>query len=513
MAFVNTLNELGQDDQAQKQDIFGGGAQQAQPLAGGIPAGQGVGSGLTKTDVASQVGAGGQSTPTAQKTEAQGTPAAQSAAFQKQVSQATAPKDIGAATGSVRDAKQRQQEAANKFVTEAGNVSQFADPDIEAAISGKQEGQNVKAALSGQRKDVGSFQLPTEDISQAKEFVTEQGGLSEGGLKKMFERGAGPEYNTAMSSFDAALARRNKGLQSQARDLAAAIREKETEEAGLGTSTTEKARAAATAAEDARTKALRDALTAKGSSVMEAAKKRAAEENAARAALREKEKTFGRGEVMKEQVIQDELNRIKEDLAASNPELADYIRRGGADADKYLSLAGDIGEDQALTGEEATRWSNIMDLLGEKSQRKAAGNLGKRASFDENALRASLLEGANIAKGGPGLIGDYSGTGTGSGFTGIGEILGGFDNTFGAKTQAPAPKAAPSQWDMGSYVDKVPKAPGVDRDFQDRLMRSTVVEPTKMISEPTKAASKNVSKSAAEQIFTGNPMNLKKVKW
>jgi hypothetical protein len=376
MAFINTMNALnGQDDQ-QKQDIFGatGGAD---PLAPGAPtpAAQGAGAGLTKTEVGGpgEASAGGTG-PAKQETV---TPAAQSAAFQKQVSQATAPKDIGEAKTTVQSAKQRQQAAADQFVTQAGQSQAFQDQDIEAAISGGDQGKAVRSALSGQRKDVGQFALPTEDITQAKEFVNEQGGLSEAGLKKMFSRGAGPEYSAADAGFDAALARRNKGLQSQARELATTIREKEASEGALGQATTEKARAAAMAADDSRNKALREALTSKRDAVMKAAQDRAAAENARQASFK---------------AARDELIRERPELEGqlgNNQELLGSLGQ-------TYGLTGDVTADDVLTSDEASRWSNIMDLLGEGYTAKSAKGNAFNASTDTAAYKKSLAEAADL---------------------------------------------------------------------------------------------------------------------
>jgi hypothetical protein len=373
MAFVfNKINSLlNPEDGQQKQDIFSGG----QPATGsGEPQTQGMGTApktTTEGDVgapnAGATGVGGEGQPV----EAQQQTAAATALKKNKMS---TPDFANRAQSEVDKASTALQDEANSYVANAKAQKQdFDTGDLDKAVAGDADASGrARNYLTKAAAPVEQFSAKTDyDIEDIDQMSTDAG------VENLLRRDAGAQYSGGESKYDMMLLNRTPEfglIRSQLRNKQDTLRKTADT---LKAEKTKEAQAAIEANLAAGKSAASGYLGTKAEAVRKAAADRAAQENAARAALR------AGGAVDTGADSQAAIDALVNDYnAGGNARMADFIRNSGIDARQFVNVAGDVSADDLYSGDEAGQFNNIMSLLGKQDAITAGKGAGSRTGFN-----------------------------------------------------------------------------------------------------------------------------------
>jgi hypothetical protein len=287
--------------------------------------------------------------------------------------------EIGAAEAGLQD-------EANKYVQTASAQNYgVANEDLDKAIGGDEAAAtSARNLFSGSAGQAESFVPKTDyNIEDINDMQTDAG------VENILRRESGPQYSSGEAAFDRSLLGRSNEF-NQLRSLLKGKQDSLSKMADEYSGPEGKRKEVQKTLDD-RYKTAQDTargyLETKDDEVLAAIQKRAAEENAARAALRE----AGGGQYLTEQQSQS----LKE-LADANPELAAEIMKGGGiTARDYYSTGADIADSRDIaTDAEFKRYSAILGLLGRGSGDLAGAGIGAgdRESFKGQDYKDAVMK-------------------------------------------------------------------------------------------------------------------------
>lgn len=277
----------------------------------------------------------------------------------------------------ISGAEQALQSEANKYVQGAQQQHTLGEDVYGQAIGGSQEAQGKISGLLGRSAEAES-KAYKEFQPQTNVNISDVEALKSGaGIGELLRKEAGPSLTAREIALDRSILERSPEfikIKNQLLGQQAALRKTG---ADLSESETAKARQAVMANITAAQEGARKGLGGQESAIKSAIEQRAAEENAARAALR----AGGGGDFAKQQAdaAQAELQKELTDPQGA----AKYLQQalGGVDASKFYEVGADIGAGDITSQEEASKFNLINQLLGRGDVVQAGAGPSARESF------------------------------------------------------------------------------------------------------------------------------------
>ena len=373
----------------QKQDIFAPQQAPQQGMPGQTAPGQ---SETVKTSTEGDL-TGSQSSGSSQSSE--GIPADTKANDQRVVRQnkMSVPNFATKAEADLGAAEKGLQDEANKYTQDAAAKSyKLGDSDLEAALSGNQDAYGKATnLLTGTSKERATG-FDTKNDYKVKDIDALK---TDAGVESLLRRDAGSQYNAGESAFDRMLLGRSPEF-NQIRSSLGQRQDALTKNLDdYRTSKTAEAQAAmdknyADAQEEAK-----GYLGRQAEALRAAQQKELADENAARAALRQ----GGNAGYISEQ-SKAALEALMRDYQGT-PE-AQYIGQNASiDPKGYYHVAEDLADYGGLVDQnEAARFNTINALLGRggNANWSAGTGAGPRESFDAAGYANTLKSAANESR-------------------------------------------------------------------------------------------------------------------
>ena len=388
MAYVfDKISQALGDDQ-KKQDVFGG----QQPLGGEQPADGGAAPGgepqvKTSTEGADVGGGAGGGSTQGGENIPQEAAKQDAAVVRRNIGKVAKPAFADRIGGELRGAEESLQSEANKYVQTAQEANKSLGDDVYGkAVSGDKEAQGQISGLLGrsaeaESKAYGEFKPETQtDVSDVEAL------RSGAGIGELLRKEAGPSLTAREIALDRSILERSPefikiknaliGQQAALRDKASGLRESETA----------KAREAVAKGLTSAQEGARGGLGVQESAIRSEIERRAAEENAAREALR----SSGGGEFASSQsaAAQAELAKSLTDPQGA----AKYLQQAlqGFDPNQFYSVSGNVGAADLTSQEEASKFNLINQLLGRGDIVQAGSGPGSRESFNQQAYMDAL---------------------------------------------------------------------------------------------------------------------------
>lgn len=387
-----------------QNNIFSGGDQSGQggqQQQGGTQA-----QGGNKTTTEGELGAQGSSSSTT-------APTTNPAATKQNSGQAILAKNKNTNAGFSQDVgnKIKQSQAdleneANKYVANQQSKGNY-NVNTGAALAGDQAARSgLEEVLHGPARQADDFR---SNISSQFQDVDEL--ASQSGLQNYLKKRGNESYSQGAAALDSLLLSRNpeykKNVQEAKvqRDI---LRNRQNELEGAEFKSAQQQKI--DEARDAARRAAIEDLTGRQSALMNSLQEKAAQENAARAALR--------AQVNTPEQEKAKFNEVKAELAKTNPELAALLNYtdpgtkiklgmgpggGGVELDAapgykdyklsdYYGFGRDVSAEEMADQGQASQYNLIQDLLGAGGNRLSQSALSDRGSFNKEALQSDLFK-------------------------------------------------------------------------------------------------------------------------
>lgn len=386
MAFVfNAINNQLED---QKANIFGN--QPGASAPGPTPSGASPGADGT-TDVGSGGGGSSSATPGPKPVSASGQNTQRTqATINKAAQNIKTPGIVSKIGGNLQNSQAKVQEEANAYGQAAKQKSFNLDQSaLEGAASGDQNQYGAVAKRLDQQQADRAEQFKPQTQYQFQEVQDIQ---SNPGIKSMYKREVGPQYSRGEGAFDAMLLQKNPEFLKQRSEL---VQKQQALNNLVGKEQTDRT-AQAQADYDANfardTGDIKTRLGGIGESQLDAARRMAEEVNARRAGI-----DIGSIADQEEQALQDAL---AQELSSGGTSL--YGRAGKLLKDQnlrslinegdYIKKGGDVGMEDVLDENQASKFNRVAALLGDNRMYQAGKGAGEDITKDSEGLREALKQ-------------------------------------------------------------------------------------------------------------------------
>lgn len=307
------------------------------------------------------------------------------AAFKANTGKTDQPKALGDIDSQIQNNQQRLQDEANNYTqnqqSKIQQATSYTDGDLDAAAGNDLNAANkIKDLYNSQSAPVERFGATDINIKDADLLGTNEG------LKSLVSRGQDENYTGGMASFDLGVLQKDprfssliQGLSGKASALGQQERDLEDQKTNdlqtLADNSYTQAKAGILSGVNTRTNAINQANAQEAA----AANQRLVE-------LRQN------GNPEAEKAFLNSLSdNVKAKLMAADPKAAALMNTSNINARDYLKVRGDYNANDFVSGDEASRFNNLMSLIGSGGTLAASNPLDPELSFDQSGVEQKLL--------------------------------------------------------------------------------------------------------------------------
>ena len=277
----------------------------------------------------------------------------------------------------ISTAEQGLQDEANKYVQGASANQNLGDDIYGKALTGDQSAFQGIQGLLGRKADAEaqaykSFAPETNTSNSDVESLRNSAGLGD-----LLRKEAGPALTQRELDLDRSVLERSPEFINIKNQLIGRQGALQNTAAGLQTSKTDEARKAYQASIQAAQEAAKGGLGSQQSGLQAELDRRAAEENAAREALR-----GGGGAdyiAQQKQAAMDALGNDLTDPQGAKKYLAEALK--GVDVNQFYNVGANVGGNDLMNQDEAGKFNIINQLLGTGKIAQAGAGPGERQGF------------------------------------------------------------------------------------------------------------------------------------
>jgi hypothetical protein len=385
----NAINNMLDQQQSQKQNIFGQSGSDANSQQGQVGAQPAV-----KTSTEGEMGnssTSSGSTPQGGGVKADidlGGTQATRAAYKANVGKTDQPKVLNDIDSQIKSNQDRLQQEANSYTANNQNTikqsNAYTDQDFDNAANNDVAASNkIKSIYNKASQPVSAFDATDTNVKDADLLNTSEG------LRSMVSRGQDENYTRGMGAFDLGVLQKTPGFSNLIRGLqgkASDLRKQEADTEAARTADLQKFADDNLAA--ART-GIETGVTNRANAINLANAQEAAQANARLAQLRQS------GLPADEKAYLDSLsNSVKAKLMAVDPQAAALMDPTKLNVHDYMNIHGDYdaGGSDFVSQDEATHFNNLMSLIGNNQALTASLPVGPDFTFNQTAGAQALLD-------------------------------------------------------------------------------------------------------------------------